>query len=232
MAHDDSQISRPRQQPTATVVIADADPLARSVVRRELERGDRFSIVGEAADVDALAEMCAAEEPDVVVVEPQISAGDPADLVRWLAHLPNPPRVVAFSMQDDDEMGVAIVRAGADGFLGKRDGETAIAPAIEAVMRGEVAISRTMTMRVIEVLRDAPQGSTGLRPVQSPLTDREWEVLDMLGDGSSTRDIADKLVLSEVTVYSHVKSILRKLGVHSREQAVERLHAMRGPLDP
>ncbi len=232
MDHDDPRNTGPWGLPTATVVIADADPLARSVVRRELERDGRFEIVGETGEANALESLCARHAPDVVVLEPQIATGEPADLVRALARLPAAPRIVAFSLQDDDDLAVGIVRAGADGFLGKREGEASITPAIEAVLRGEVAISRTMTMRVIELLRAAPQGGTGLRPVQSPLTDREWEVLDMLGDGCSTREISERLVLSEVTVYSHVKSILRKLGVHSREEAVDHLRAMRDPLDP
>jgi DNA-binding NarL/FixJ family response regulator len=84
-----------------------------------------------------------------------------------------------------------------------------------------------MTKKLIEQVRRAPDGVAGMRPVRSPLTAREWEVIDMLRDGRSTEAIADDLVLSIETVRSHVKNILRKLDVRSREDAVVAADRMR-----
>jgi DNA-binding CsgD family transcriptional regulator len=88
------------------------------------------------------------------------------------------------------------------------------------VVAGEAAISRRLTKRVIEQLQSAPGGSSRMRPIKSPLTAREWEVIDLLKATRSTDEIAAELVLSTETVRSHVKNILRKLKVRSREEAV------------
>jgi NarL family two-component system response regulator LiaR len=90
-----------------------------------------------------------------------------------------------------------------------------------------------MTKRLIEQLRSAPGGSFGMRPVKSPLTAREWEVIDLLKATRSTDEIAADLVLSTETVRSHVKNILRKLDVRSREGAVAAADRMRNasPVD-
>jgi NarL family two-component system response regulator LiaR len=98
---------------------------------------------------------------------------------------------------------------------------------VTAVRAGEAAISRTLTKRLVEELRKAPAGSSGMRPVKSPLTPREWEVIDLLKATRSTEQIAADLVLSTETVRSHVKNILRKLEVRSREEAVAAADRMR-----
>jgi NarL family two-component system response regulator LiaR len=98
------------------------------------------------------------------------------------------------------------------------------------VVRGESAFSRKVTMRLIERLRNFPEGGTGIRPVRSSLTEREWEILDFFCQGKDTKQIAEALVLSEDTVYTHSKNVLRKLNVHSRQEAVEAARRMRVPV--
>ena len=100
--------------------------------------------------------------------------------------------------------------------------------AIERITAGAAEVlSREMTRLLLDRLRRTPEDGSGMRPVKSPLTDREWEILDMICSGMGTREMADDLFLSTETVNSHVKRILRKLGVHSRSAAVEVAGQMR-----
>ena len=98
--------------------------------------------------------------------------------------------------------------------------------ALRSALEGEAAISRRLSMRLVEQLRHMPAGGRGLRPVKSPLTPREWEVVDLIEQHMTTDQMADTLVLSTETVRTHVKNILRKLGVgHARGGG--RAHARR-----
>ena len=95
-------------------------------------------------------------------------------------------------------------------------------------VQGEAAISRSMSMRLLEQLRRRPDTSAqGLRPVRSQLTSREWEVLDLVCERKTTDEMATELFLSPETVRSHVKSIYRKLGVNSRDDAIAKAAELR-----
>jgi DNA-binding NarL/FixJ family response regulator len=128
---------------------------------------------------------------------------------------------------EDYELGMQALRAGASGFLSKDLEIEALPRALAGLREGQAAISRKMTLALIDRLRQTPSGSSGLRPVKSPLTAREWEVIDLLKASKTTEQIADELVLSPETVRSHVKNILRKLDVRSREEAVAAADRMR-----
>ena len=146
---------------------------------------------------------------------------------RIIKELPDQIVVILTGADDDDEIGLHALRAGATGYLSKDLDIDALPRALEGARSGEAVISRRMTKRLIEQMRKAPDAIAGMRPVRSPLTPREWEVLDLLRAGRSTDAIADDLVLSIETVRSHVKNILRKLDVRSREDAVAAAERMR-----
>ena len=110
----------------------------------------------------------------------------------------------------DDDLPLRAVRAGAAGYLTKDVDPELLPRVVRKVADGEAAIPRATVMRLLEWMREVPD--SGWRPLRSRLTSREWEMVDLLAGGATTEAIAEGLVLSPATVYSHVKSLLRKLG--------------------
>ena len=135
--------------------------------------------------------------------------------------------IVMLTSSDETEIGFVGLRAGAVGYLSK-DVDVDVLPQALKALRGEAAISRRLSMQLIEQLRRAPDVSSGMRPVRSPLTAREWEVVDLLYQGQTTDEIAEALVLSHETVRSHIKNLMRKLGAKTRAEAVALAHKTRG----
>jgi DNA-binding NarL/FixJ family response regulator len=209
------------QQPARTrVIIADADPLARRVIRDSLGAAPGIVVVAEAKDGTELVELAAHYKPELVLTEIGLPSVDGIEACRRILSKAPEVRVVMFTVGLDRDTEVRALRAGANGVLSKSTSIESVARALRGVVSGEAAISRRLTMHLIEIVRRTSENGTGLRPVKSVLTSREWEVLDLMCAGASTRQIAETLFLSEDTVYSHSKSILRKLGVHSRSEAV------------
>jgi two-component system, NarL family, response regulator LiaR len=210
------------------LIIADPDPLARRLIRDALSAAEGMVVVAEAKDGTELAELATHYKPDLVLTEIAMPSVDGIEACRRiLAKAPN-VRVVMFTVNRDRDVELRALRAGASGVLSKDTSIESLVRAVRGVIGGEAAISRRLTMDLIEIIRRTSEGGSGLRPVKSVLTSREWEVLDLICAGASTREIAETLFLSEDTVYSHSKSILRKLGVHSRGEAVIAAERLRG----
>jgi DNA-binding NarL/FixJ family response regulator len=191
-------------------------------------------VVGEARDGRQAVELTLHHLPDVVVMDVVMPGFDGIMATRQIRRqLPEQLVIVLTGAgSDDDELGLLAVRAGADGFLSKDLELEALPRALEALRQGQAAISRTLTLSLIERLRETPSGSSGMRPVKSPLTAREWEVIDLLKESKTTDQIADELVLSPETIRSHVKNILRKLKVRSRQEAIAKADEMRKAARP
>jgi two-component system, NarL family, response regulator LiaR len=215
---------------TIHVVIADSDPLARRVIRDALQDETGFVIPGEASNGREAVELSVHYRPDVVLMEASLPGMDGLAATRRIRAEAPEVRVLIFSRDDREEVQLEAVQAGASGFISKNVPVETVSRVVEKVVNGEAAVSRKVTMRLIERLRVLPEGGTGMRPVRSPLTEREWEVLDLFCERKSTKEIADTLVLSEETIYSHSKNLLRKLEVHSREEAVAAAEQLRRPV--
>ena len=202
-------------------IIADDDAFARQVIKGALQAAG-VTVVGEAKNGREAVQLASHYRPDVVVMDVVMPELDGILATRQLLKA-NPDQLVVVLTSggdDDDELALLALQAGAVGFLSKEADIDALPRALQGVRRGEAAISRDMTLRLIDRYRVTTDGAAGLRPIKSPLTTREWEVIDLLKPGHTTDQVADALVLSPETVRSHVKSIMRKLEVHSRGDAV------------
>jgi len=213
-------------------IVADDDALARRSIRDAL-RGAGITVLAEAVVGREAVELALFHRPDVVVMDhmmPGIDGIDGIEATRRLHQHDPSIRVVVLAEAHDDAIGLRAVRAGAVGFLSKEIDLAALPRTLRGVCDGEAAISRRFAMTLIEHHRLSSDSGAGLRPVQSRLTPREWEVLDLLTSGLTADQIADSLVVATETVRSHVKRVYRKLDVHSRQDAVReasRLRVMR-----
>lgn len=140
-------------------------------------------------------------------------------------------RLLLISASEDPEMGMRALRSGAHGYLTKDLEPAELASSVQRIAAGQAVVSDLVLQRMIEYLRALPVDGRGMRPVYSPLTSREWEVLDVLAAGHSINEIAARFVLSPETVRSHLKSIMRKLEVHSPREAVLAVRRLRAPYD-
>ena len=193
-------------------VVADADPLARRLVRSALEAGG-VVVLAEARTGAEAVERVREHGPDVAVLDAALGA------TRAVHRAEPSVRIVVLALEEDEESALRALRDGASGFLSKEIEIDALPRALAGVAAGEAALSRKLELRLIERVRRQPTGTLGLRPIKGPLTPREWEIVDLLAPRHTTDEIADTLVISSETVRSHVKSIMRKLEVHTRRDA-------------
>lgn len=206
----------------ATVLLADEQPSVRDRVKRILE-SDGFVICGETTDAEETVETARREHPDVCIIGLRIS-GDPLTAIsRITEELPG-TAVIVLTVSQSRENLVDAVRAGATGYLLQEMNAERIPAAVRGVLSGEAAVPRTLVARLLTEVRTLGEGRSLVgENGQVELTQREWEVLNLLAARLSTAEIAERLVLSQVTVRRHISSIVEKLGVPDRGAAVELL---------
>ncbi|MFH7598873.1 response regulator transcription factor [Streptomyces racemochromogenes] len=196
------------------VLLVDDHQVVRRGLRTFLEVQEDIEVVGEAADgADGTAR---AEElrPDVILMDVAMPGTDGIEALRRLRDLGNPARVLIVTSFTEQRTVVPALRAGAAGYLYKDIDPDALAGAIRSVHAGHVLLQPEVAEALLAAQDDgAPAGRPG------SLTDREREVLGLIADGRSNREIARALVLSEKTVKTHVSNILMKLDLSDRTQA-------------
>jgi DNA-binding NarL/FixJ family response regulator len=206
-----------------TVVVADDHAAVRTFVRETLEAGG-FVVVAEAADAHAAVEAVREHRPQVALLDIHMPGSGIAAAAEITARIPGVAVVMLTVSRTNEDLFEAL-RAGASGYLLKDIDPSRLPNALQAVLRGEAALPRALVTRVIDEFRQREEGKNRTRslPQNARLSSREWEVADGLAAGLTTNEIADRLFIGGNTVRSHVASILRKLRVSSREEAVELL---------
>jgi DNA-binding NarL/FixJ family response regulator len=204
------------------LLIVDDQELVRTGFRLFLETQDDLEVVGEASDGEEAIERARQLQPDVILMDIRMPRMDGVEATARLtsARIEPPPRVLVLTTFDLDEYVFGALRAGAAGFLLKDAPRERLVEAIRVVHGGDALLSPSITRRLVEhfaARTDPLQPSPALL---EHLTPREREVLALVARGLSNGEIAQRLVITEATVKSHVGSILMKLGLRDRVQAV------------
>ncbi len=204
------------------VLLVDDQELVRSGLRRILRRRDGLVVVGECEDGDQVPAAVAEHHPDVVVMDLRMRRTNGIEATRSLRRDRDAPPVLVLTTFDDDELLSGALRAGASGFLLKDSPAEDVVRAVHTVAAGQALLDPAVTARVLDRFRDAPEPSrTGPAPgAAAVLTAREREVLELMGGGLSNGEIAETLVISEVTVKSHIGRIFTKLDLRDRAAAI------------
>jgi len=202
------------------VLIADDHPPTRAGVKAALEK-DGFVVCAQAADARAAIEAARSERPDVCLLDIHMP-GDGIHAAETISReLPDAAVVMLTVSRTDADLFNAL-RAGASGYLLKDIDPVRLPLALRGVLEGEAALPRRLVALLIEEFRERKRRRriplVGRRGVE--LTDREWEVLELMKQGLTTDEIASHLFISPVTVRTHVSAILKKLQVPTREAAV------------
>ena len=204
------------------VTIADDHPPTRAGVRRALEEAG-WNVCAEAPDAHTAIDNALKHRPDVVLLDIHMPGGGVTAAEKISSALPETSVVMLTVSRNDGDLFSAL-RAGASGYLLKDIDPDRLPLALEGVLRGEAALPRNLVARLMEEFRGRGRRRMTLPNRQAVgLTSREWEVLEQMGEGLKTNEIAERLQVSAVTVRTHVSAILRKLHVKDRAEAVKLL---------
>lgn len=196
------------------VLLADDHQLLRQAIRRALEDAG-MEIVGEAGDGAEAVRLIDRTAPDIVVMDVSMPVLDGIEATRRIhAAAPDLP-VVVLTMHGEARLRKEAIDAGAAGFLTKDASMTEVVALVRDAAGGDVALSQEVASTILSELR-----AEGARPIESPLSPREEEVLQLIADGMRTSEVAAALFISGKTVKNHLASIYAKLGTHDRTQAV------------
>jgi DNA-binding NarL/FixJ family response regulator len=206
---------------TVRVLLCDDQALVRSGFRMILDQRAGIEVVGEAEDGVQAIELAKRRSPDVILMDVRMPNLDGVEATRRLVAAGSPARIVILTTFDLDEYVYDAIQAGASAFLLKDASPAQLVDAIEVVARGDALLAPAVTRRLMDRFAETlPGGAREPPPALSTLTERELEVLRLLAGGLSNAELAARLYLSETTVKSHVSSVLRKLDLRDRVQAV------------
>jgi DNA-binding NarL/FixJ family response regulator len=208
---------------TIRVLLVDDQPLLRTGFRMILSAEPDLQVVGEAGEGAAAVELARRLRPDVVLMDIRMPGMDGIQATRALAGpgVEDPLKVLMLTTFGQDEYVVESLRAGASGFLLKDAPAEDLVEAIRVIAAGEALLAPSVTRRLLDrVASRLPPAHDNSIPALSELTEREMEVLKLVARGLSNAEIAEKLVVSETTVKTHVSRILGKLDLRDRVQVV------------
>lgn len=206
------------------ILIVDDHPVLRGVVRMACDAAPGMQVVAEAGDGTSALDECARVRPDVVVLDLELPGMDGLEVARRLQEAAHAPRILALSERSDDRALFECMRIGVGGFLGKSAGMRQITGAIEVVAAGGRVFTPEQEATAHDVLRRHARRAQHASKID--VSPRELEVLRLIADGLTMRQVATRLGISPRTVESHIANLYRKLGAGGRVQAIARAAAL------
>ena len=197
--------------PPIRLLIVDDHPVVRDGLRGMFAGEAGFEVIGEAANGTEAVARAEAHRPDVVLMDLRMPEMDGVSAIRALGEKGLDARVLVLTTFDTDSDVLPAIEAGATGYLMKDAPRHELLRAVRAAARGESVLSPSIAARVLDQVR---------QPVKETVSQRELEVLQLIASGSSNRDVAERLFISEATVKTHLLHLYAKLGVNDRAAAV------------
>ena len=198
-----------------TVYLLDDHELVRRGIRDLLEASGDIEVVGESGLAQEAARRIPALRPDVAILDGRLPDGSGIEVCRTIRSVDPSIRALILTSYDDDDALFAAIMAGASGYLLKQVRGDDFVETVHRVAAGQSMLDPAVTSQVLERLRSGPPRD----PVTDQLTPKEHQILDLIGEGLTNRQIATRLSLAEKTVKNYVSALLAKLGVESRTQA-------------
>ena len=205
------------------IALVDDQPLVRTGFAMVIDSQDDMEVILQASDGAEAVSALRARSVDVVLMDVRMPRKDGIEATaEILAQAPEgrAPKVIVLTTFDLDEYVVSAIRAGASGFLLKDAQPEELLGAIRTVQRGDAVIAPSATRRLLERVVQTPEPAEQDLSILAPLTEREREVLTLMGRGCSNHEIGEELFVAEATVKTHVGRVLAKLGARDRVQAV------------
>ncbi|MFO1487650.1 MAG: response regulator transcription factor [Verrucomicrobiota bacterium] len=215
--------AKPKPSPKKKILIVDDHPMMRQGLAQLINNEPDLSVTWEADNAGQAIDVVSRNQPDLIIADISLPDKNGLELIKDILALSAKALILVVSMHDETLYAERVLRAGGRGYLMKQEGGKKLMEAIRQVLSGQIYVSEKMSAKILEIF-SGRRSESGGSPV-GRLSDREFEVFQLIGEGKGTREIADKLHLSVKTVEVHRANIKEKLGVKTATDLVR--HAVR-----
>lgn len=205
---------------TTRIYIVDDHPLVRQGLSQVINNETDMEICGEAEDAPQAMKGVGPANPDVIIVDISLRGNNGLELIKNLKAIHENIRILVFSMHDESIYAQRALRAGAKAFVMKKESPTKVVEAIRRIITGEIYVSPSVADQVLHQIVNGPNNASSTSPIDR-LTDRELEVVQLIGRGLSSREVAESLNLSVKTIESHRAHVKEKLNLRNATELVQ-----------